>query len=794
MIKALKRLLANRRHEQIIKSSGVFDSDFYLSTYPDVGLENFDPVTHYVRHGAGENRLPNRYFDTAYYRNRYLNTSQPELNPLVHYIETGALTLSDPSPLFCAYEYAKDFNLNLNKDNPLVHYQNTTKSNRARIQIIRVSDSTPYLLSILSVIPPLDQAAQKTKHSFYVLDPVIEFLVNSILPDDLPVFDPKYYLTSNPDVRHSKISAAEHYLEFGQYEFRNPHPKFSLLWYFSEHLNNSNLITPTVDYLERGYALNLSTTYPDEADEMPRLLDQTSVTRRIAFFAGYDVDGIVDQYVVDYIAELSKFADVYYLADCFMKSGELEKLKRFTTQAWAFPHGGYDFGSHSKLAKDLVGWAEVEKYDELLIVNDSCYLLSPLSGVFDKMIDQEIDWWGLQATKGIAMTRNKSENRFPNPLPMNLVTGELVSNYIKSSQFDFHLGSYFLAFRTNVINDEGFRKRIENVVIETNKLNIVMKYEIGLTRYLLSKKYRFNTFVDFLYPFHPVYSNWYLSLQSAGFPLIKKYLFSNNHYKVQRLCEWVTLTKAIFPDAKLKIIQDNLNRTVNNDTLNQNLHIGCTPNCQSSQEFLLPKKNNFLMSKEEDLITPKLNNLWLFVESDEFSTEIDALREVLKDFNFMQIETIKTEDLDKLHTSSRNNANFMPGVTETGKLLLAAKNVVLDDVKVLSCFSELASGLRNIIYVGRLDAQENFFDDTESEMDACDGQELVTHAISRNKIQALLLTKVFENLHLRNITIYVRDNSSKTLELGEIDYSKADLKQSMLHLMNLVSNSTFQNR
>ena len=46
----------------------------------------------------------------------------------------------------------------------------------------------------------------------------------------------------------------------------------------------------------------------------------------------------------------------------------------------------------------------IEQYDELMLVNDSCYLLRPLAEVFAEMDGRACDWWGLQATKGTWVT------------------------------------------------------------------------------------------------------------------------------------------------------------------------------------------------------------------------------------------------------------------------------------------------------------------------------------------------------------------------------------------------------
>src|SRR5438270_6585321 len=43
-----------------LKESGIFDSDWYLSEYPDVQHLNMDPAEHYLWIGRGMGRAPNR--------------------------------------------------------------------------------------------------------------------------------------------------------------------------------------------------------------------------------------------------------------------------------------------------------------------------------------------------------------------------------------------------------------------------------------------------------------------------------------------------------------------------------------------------------------------------------------------------------------------------------------------------------------------------------------------------------------------------------------------------------------
>ena len=61
--------------------------------------------------------------------------------------------------------------------------------------------------------------------------------------------------------------------------------------------------------------------------------------KRICLFAGYDPDGVIDDYVVDYLRELSQYADIYYLADCEMSPEQLTRIDGYTKGAWSERHG-----------------------------------------------------------------------------------------------------------------------------------------------------------------------------------------------------------------------------------------------------------------------------------------------------------------------------------------------------------------------------------------------------------------------------------------------------------------------
>ena len=82
-------MIKYRRWKKIIEKSGLFDTKYYLFTYPDVRSNDVDPIMHYLRFGAKEGRNPSSEFDTGFYYRRNPDVLIEKINPLVHYILHG---------------------------------------------------------------------------------------------------------------------------------------------------------------------------------------------------------------------------------------------------------------------------------------------------------------------------------------------------------------------------------------------------------------------------------------------------------------------------------------------------------------------------------------------------------------------------------------------------------------------------------------------------------------------------------------------------------------------------------
>lgn len=176
-----------------IRSAGLFDAAWYLKRYPDVEEAGIDPLLHYHRHGADEERDPHPLFDSTWYRSNYPEVNTSWMTPLGHFVMVGAAKHYDPNPLFHAAWYVVQ-----NPDvvakglNPLRHY--------------------------------MQYGAEPGRN-----------------PN--PMFDSAWYLNENKDVREAGENALSHYIHHGIAEMRDPHPMFDSAWYLKhyEHVSAAGI-------------------------------------------------------------------------------------------------------------------------------------------------------------------------------------------------------------------------------------------------------------------------------------------------------------------------------------------------------------------------------------------------------------------------------------------------------------------------------------------------------------------------------------------------------------------------
>ena len=399
-----------------------------------------------------------------------------------------------------------------------------------------------------------------------------------------------------------------HFVEQGWRALDNPSPRFDLWTYWVEHLDpTDDRVNPVLHHALVGRHRGWDPT-PAPAPLTVRSATASGSVRRVCLFAAYDRDGLVDDYVLTYLAELSRHADVNYLADGVLEPGQLDRLADVTRGAWSIPHGAYDFGSFSLLARDLVGWDVIDSYDELLLANDSCFLLRSLDEVFATMDARDADWWSLQAT-----SIEHDENYFhdDSAIPLAEAKRRFVGPRKWKDVHYLHLSSYFLAFRRPVVADPGFRWRLDMVAPQKAKGLVVLKYEVGISRYLIDAGYDFDTWLDGLHAFHPLYSREVFDLLDRGFPLVKRNFLGENPRRAPGVDSWPERLQALAPITDVEVMVDNVRRNSDPARLHDAYDVSHDPETGRRRVPTSPLAGYGLRRLDRD--TPTFGHWWAVV-------------------------------------------------------------------------------------------------------------------------------------------------------------------------------------
>jgi hypothetical protein len=118
------RLVSARlRAWRVLRSSGLFDADYYLGQQADVAAAGANPLWHYVWTGESEGRQPNPAFDPAFYRDRAPDLADSGWNLLHHFFVRGGFEGRAPSRDFDpSYYLALYPDVGASGQNPLSHY------------------------------------------------------------------------------------------------------------------------------------------------------------------------------------------------------------------------------------------------------------------------------------------------------------------------------------------------------------------------------------------------------------------------------------------------------------------------------------------------------------------------------------------------------------------------------------------------------------------------------------------------------------------------------------------------
>ena len=264
--------------------------------------------------------------------------------------------------------------------------------------------------------------------------------------------------------------------------------------------------------------------------------------KRLCVFAHWDRDNIIDEYVIYYLKALREVCQtIIFVSDSDLAPSELTKLDEVADYKIAQRHGEYDFGSYKRgflLAKE-----KALDFDELIFANDSCYgPFFPLKPIFNKMDKKKCDFWGF------------TKNNY----------GIIIRENIGYSCHDPHVQSYFMVFKSNIISNPVFYNFIKNIKHEDSKNEIIINYEIGLSKLLSKNGFKWKVYINaYTHTENCLLIKWDKLIKNKHFPFLKTSIPRNGLWIEGEIKNWDKVILSSKSDYPIELIKNNAKRLRN---------------------------------------------------------------------------------------------------------------------------------------------------------------------------------------------------------------------------------------
>ncbi|MFC5528946.1 rhamnan synthesis F family protein [Cohnella yongneupensis] len=298
------------------------------------------------------------------------------------------------------------------------------------------------------------------------------------------------------------------------------------------------------------------------------------MTKRLGFFHIHNIEGIVHDYVAYLLDEVARNVDhlVIVSSDPLQEDG-VRRLTDYTEDLFVRDRYSSDSAAFKDLLSGRYGWDKVRQFDELVIVNDTCYgPLYSLKQVFDEMDRRSADFWGVT-------------NQYPFPNPWGKSSTE--------KHVPYHVQSYFLVVKRSLLQSEDFKRFWDSLGSIDSREDSLLKYEARFTSYFTELGYTSESYIDtfgltptdadnnILHMHHNAhiltdrYKCPFVKCESFAIPL-EQSLNVSVGADMRKVADYVRDLK----DYDVKLIWDHLLSTLDVSDLHDNLHL----------DYLLPSR------------------------------------------------------------------------------------------------------------------------------------------------------------------------------------------------------------
>lgn len=242
------------------------------------------------------------------------------------------------------------------------------------------------------------------------------------------------------------------------------------------------------------------------------------MSKRVCILQVYGEYGI-EKYVYHLASELRRIVkDLIIVSNGAIAESERKKLRTITENVYERSDEGFDCGAFKDVLESYLTWGRIEAYEELILVNDSCYgPIYPLEEMFEKMDRnrKDLDFW--------AVTKQEAFRRSP----------------YWEDEIPYHIQPYFTVIRERLLHSLDFKAFWSSMIIPKGYFEAVDNFELRFASYFCGKGYSCGAYIDnsefcqtreerMAY----IFFNTYKLVSKYRCPLIKRKAFRNSQNAV----------------------------------------------------------------------------------------------------------------------------------------------------------------------------------------------------------------------------------------------------------------------
>lgn len=264
------------------------------------------------------------------------------------------------------------------------------------------------------------------------------------------------------------------------------------------------------------------------------LKNEKSDKETLAIVSIYDRDGIIDEYLIFYLASLRVIADCLIVAvNGELTQGGREKLMTVADEIYLRPNTGFDFGAYKDVIENYLRAEELKHYNKVILCNDTCYgPFVSFENIFVQMRERDVEFWSI--------------------------------NYIEDPLLP-HFQSYFMVFGGSAI---GLLMDFLENEVDSGTVNPIQVcgYEHGLSEIILSSRIRTDYYTSDVKEYHDldIFGAPDYALELLGFPLLKRRAFSDK-LSVKNNCRRALQMVVQWGNYPVDYILNNANRIYHKD-------------------------------------------------------------------------------------------------------------------------------------------------------------------------------------------------------------------------------------